>query len=77
MLNFTNDVYYYFRGNNVLNTKSELQKALQKHNDKKVLKEMEKERLAQLTPLQKAIDERAQKIEQVGVTLISYGLHLN
>ena len=50
---------------NVLNQKTELQKAMEKHNDKKVLKEIQKEKEAALTPFQKALDERAQKIEQV------------
>nr|XP_045622389.1 protein FAM107B-like isoform X2 [Procambarus clarkii] len=53
------------RGVNILNQKSELQKAMEKHNDKKVLKEQEKEKQASLTPFQKALDERAQKIEQM------------
>ncbi|KAG7155285.1 protein FAM107B-like, partial [Homarus americanus] len=53
------------RGVNLLNQKSELQKAMEKHNDKKVLKEQEKEKQASLTPFQKALDERAHKIEQM------------
>ncbi|KAK7082049.1 hypothetical protein SK128_020180 [Halocaridina rubra] len=52
-------------GVNVLNQKSELQKAIEKHNDKKILKEQEKEKKSQLTPFQKALDERAQRIEQM------------
>lgn len=55
------------RGVNVLNQKTELQKAMEKHNDKKVLKEIQKEKEASLTPFQKALDERAQKLEQVGL----------
>lgn len=51
-------------GVKVLNQKTELQKAMEKHNDKKVLKEQEKEKKSQLTPFQKALDERAQRIEQ-------------
>lgn len=51
-------------GVNLLNQKSELQKAMERHNDKKVLKEQEKEKKAQLTPFQKALDERAQRLEQ-------------
>ena len=53
------------RGVSVLNQKTELQKAMEKHNDKKVLKEIQKEKEAALTPFQKALDERAQRIEQV------------
>ncbi|XP_071546875.1 uncharacterized protein [Panulirus ornatus] len=52
-------------GVSVLNQKSELQKAMEKHNDKKVLKEQQKEKQASMTPFQKALDERAQKIEQM------------
>lgn len=55
-----------YRGVSVLNQKTELQKAMEKHNDKKVLKEIQKEKEASLTPFQKALDERAQKLEQVG-----------
>lgn len=57
-------LYNQKRGVNVLNQKTELQKAMEKHNDKKVLKEIQKEKEAALTPFQKALDERAQKIEQ-------------
>ncbi|KAG0719697.1 Protein FAM107B [Chionoecetes opilio] len=57
-------LYNQKRGMNVLNQKTELQKAMEKHNDKKVLKEIKKEKEAALTPFQKALDERAQKIEQ-------------
>ncbi|XP_064081325.1 uncharacterized protein LOC135197958 [Macrobrachium nipponense] len=52
-------------GVNVLNQKTELQKAMERHNDKKILKEQEKEKKSQLTPFQKALDERAQRIEQM------------
>ena len=38
---------------------------MERHNDKKVMKEQEKEKKSQLTPFQKALDERAQRIEQV------------
>lgn len=53
----------------MLNQKTELQKAMEKHNDKKVLKEIQKEKEAALTPFQKALDERAQKLEQVSLGL--------
>lgn len=52
-------------GVNVLNQKTELQKAMERHNDKKILKEQEREKKSQLTPFQKALDERAQRIEQM------------
>uniref|UniRef100_A0A0P4WK83 Protein FAM107B n=2 Tax=Scylla TaxID=6760 RepID=A0A0P4WK83_SCYOL len=58
-------LYNQKRGVNVLNQKTELQKAMEKHNDKKVLKEIQKEKEAALTPFQKALDERAQRIEQM------------
>lgn len=52
-------------GLNVLNQKTELQKAMEKHNDKKVLREQQEKKQAEMTPFQKALDERAQKIEQM------------
>ncbi|ROT78058.1 hypothetical protein C7M84_003241 [Penaeus vannamei] len=52
-------------GVNVLNQKTELQKAMEKHNDKKVLREQQEKKQAEMTPFQKALDERAQKIEQM------------
>ncbi|MPC09364.1 Protein FAM107B [Portunus trituberculatus] len=58
-------LYNQKRGVSVLNQKTELQKAMEKHNDKKVLKEIQKEKEAALTPFQKALDERAQRIEQL------------
>ncbi|XP_050712325.1 uncharacterized protein LOC126996144 isoform X6 [Eriocheir sinensis] len=58
-------LYNQKRGVSVLNQKTELQKAMEKHNDKKVLKEIQKEKEASLTPFQKALDERAQKLEQM------------
>lgn len=58
-------LYNQKRGVSVLNQKTELQKAMEKHNDKKVLKEIQKEKEAALTPFQKALDERAQRIEQM------------
>ncbi|CAL4094834.1 unnamed protein product, partial [Meganyctiphanes norvegica] len=54
----------YDVGVNVLNQKTELQRALEKQKDKKALKEQAVERQEQLTPLQKAMESRAQKIEK-------------
>jgi len=51
-------------GVNVLNQKTELQRALEKQKDKKALKDQEVVKQEELTPLQKAIDARAQKIEK-------------
>ncbi|RXG58447.1 hypothetical protein Avbf_06203 [Armadillidium vulgare] len=51
-------------GISVLNQKSELQKALEKHKGKQAMKEQEKEKQTQMTPLQRAIDERAQRLEK-------------
>lgn len=48
-----------------MNQKSELQKAMEKHKGKQALKEQEKEKQNQMTPLQRAIDERAQRLEKV------------
>ena len=60
----------FCRGINVLNQKTELQKAMEKHKDKKIAKEQEKEKQASLTPFQKALEQQAQKLEQVRSALL-------
>lgn len=51
-------------GVSVLNQKSELQKAMEKHKDKKIAKEKEIEKQANLSPFQKALEQQALKLEQ-------------
>ena len=49
----------------MLNQKTELQKAMEKHKGKQIAKEQEREKLANLTPFQKALEQQALKLEQV------------
>lgn len=56
-------------GKNVLNQKSELQKAMDKHRDQAARKEAEKEKLNNKTPFEKVIEERARRCEPVSATL--------
>lgn len=53
-------------GKNVLNQKSELRRALEKHKDAQMKKELMQQKQASKTVLEKAIEERAKKIEMVG-----------
>lgn len=53
-------------GVSVLNQKTELQKAMEKHKGKQIAKEQQKEKQANLSPFQKALEQQALKLEQVG-----------
>lgn len=55
----------------VLNQKTELQKAMEKHKGKQIAKEQEKAKQASLTPFQKALEQQALKLEQVSTGIIS------
>lgn len=57
--------YIFFRGKNVLNQKSELQRALEKHKDHQVKKEIENEKSQNKTLLERVIEERARRLENV------------
>ncbi|XP_059471167.1 ensconsin [Neocloeon triangulifer] len=50
-------------GKNVLNQKSELQRAMEKHRDQAARKEAEKEKLNNKTAFEKVIEERARRLE--------------
>ncbi|RZF34231.1 hypothetical protein LSTR_LSTR010551, partial [Laodelphax striatellus] len=50
-------------GKNVLNQKSELQKALEKHKDNQARKDLEMQKLEEKTPLERVIEERAKRLE--------------
>ncbi|XP_039295754.1 protein FAM107B isoform X2 [Nilaparvata lugens] len=50
-------------GKNVLNQKSELQKALEKHKDNQARKEVEMQKQEEKTPLERVIEERARRLE--------------
>ncbi|VVC97247.1 unnamed protein product [Leptidea sinapis] len=52
------------RGKNVLNQKSELQKALSKHKEKQLMNQVKEHR--ETPELERAIAERARRIEQAG-----------
>ncbi|KAF2366500.1 Protein of unknown function DUF1151 [Trinorchestia longiramus] len=51
-------------GASVLNQKTELQKAMEKHKGKQMAKEQEREKQANLTPFQRALEQQALKLEQ-------------
>jgi cell division protein FtsB len=54
-----------FSGRNVLNQKSELQRAIEKHRENQTKKELEQKKLESRTPLQRVIEERAKRLEMV------------
>jgi hypothetical protein len=53
------------RGKPVLNQKSELQKAMQKHREHQNRKEEEMERLSSRSSLEKVLEQRARRLEEV------------
>lgn len=58
-----------YRGKNVLNQKSELQRAMEKHKDTQIRKELEMQKQENRSPLEKVIEERARRLENVSFTL--------
>ena len=70
----TRNVFFFSlsRGKNVLNQKSELQRALEKHKDHQTRKEMENERNQNKSLLEKVIEERARRIESVSFFNFTY-----
>ncbi|KAF6198606.1 hypothetical protein GE061_008358 [Apolygus lucorum] len=50
-------------GKNVLNQKSELQKAMEQYKDKQFRKELEQQRQENMTPLERVIEQRAKRLE--------------
>ena len=58
-------MYLYFRGHNVLDNKTELQKAMEKRNFKAKDKERKVSEETEKTPFQKMLEERAKRLEQV------------
>ncbi|XP_054276214.1 uncharacterized protein LOC128995277 [Macrosteles quadrilineatus] len=52
-------------GKNVLNQKSELQRALEKHKESQMKKEMEQQKQETRTPFEKVIEERARRLESL------------
>ena len=52
-------------GKGVLNQKSELQKAMQKHRETQNRKEIEKERLSTKSALEVTLEKRARRLEEV------------
>uniref|UniRef100_A0A1B6D0U9 Protein FAM107B n=2 Tax=Clastoptera arizonana TaxID=38151 RepID=A0A1B6D0U9_9HEMI len=55
-------------GKNVLNQKSELQRALEKHKDTQVKKELELQKQECRTPFERVIEERARRLETLEKT---------
>lgn len=52
-------------GKNVLNQKSELQRALEKHKETQMKKELEQQKQDTRTPFEKLIEERARRLESL------------
>jgi hypothetical protein len=52
-------------GKNVLNQKSELQRAMERHKELAARKEAEKERVNNKTAFERVIEERARRLETV------------
>uniref|UniRef100_A0A1B6GH96 Protein FAM107B n=2 Tax=Cuerna arida TaxID=1464854 RepID=A0A1B6GH96_9HEMI len=50
-------------GKNVLNQKSELQRAMEKHKESQIKKELELQKQENRTPFEKVIEERARRLE--------------
>ena len=72
-------MYLYFRGHNVLDNKTELQKAMEKRNFKAKDKERKVSEETEKTPFQKMLEERAKRLEQVQIdqnnVLMNYRNH--
>ena len=71
-------MYFYFRGHNVLDNKTELQKAMEKRNFKAKDKERKVSDETEKTPFQKMLEERAKRLEQVKIDQIKvpYALYI-
>lgn len=59
------DYPLFSSGKNVLNQKSELQRALEKHKEHQVKKEVEQQRAQNKTAFERVIEERARRLESV------------
>ena len=55
----------------MLNQKSELQKAMQKHRETQSRKEMEQERMSSRSALEITLEQRARRLEEVIITVPS------
>ena len=58
-------IFIIFRGHNVLDNKTELQKAMEKRSFKAKNKERQLSEESEKTPFQKMLEERAKRLEQV------------
>jgi hypothetical protein len=56
---------FSYSGKNVLNQKSELQRALEKHKEHQVKKELEHQKQESKSALERVIEERARRLETV------------
>ena len=59
-------IFIIFSGHNVLDNKTELQKAMEKRSFKAKNKERQLSEESEKTPFQKMLEERAKRLEQVG-----------
>ena len=62
-----NCILFYCRGHNPLDNKTELQKAMEKRSFKAKDKERKVSEESEKTPFQKMLEERAKRLEQVGI----------
>ena len=62
-----NGIMFYCRGHNPLDNKTELQKAMEKRSFKAKDKERKVSEESEKTPFQKMLEERAKRLEQVGI----------
>lgn len=53
----------------MLNQKSELQRALEKHKETQIKKELELQKQDNRTPFEKVIEERARRLESVSLEM--------
>ena len=58
-------ISFYFRGINVLNTKTELERAMEKRSRHSKEKQRQFEKESEKSPFQKMLDDRAKRLEML------------
>ena len=61
---------FFFRGISVLNTKTELERAMEKRNRHSKEKQRQVEKEDEKTPFQKMLDDRAKRLEMLVRTIV-------
>jgi len=65
---------FFYRGKSLLSEKSELSRALEKHKVNQTRKMVEEEKISSRSEIERALEERAKKLEEVssrGFTILS------